>query len=35
MESIVRERIRLVLKNNNSNPNKLSKKYSMNQKNIE
>lgn len=34
MESIVRERIRLVLKNNNSNPNKLSKKYSMNQKTL-
>lgn len=34
MESIVRERIRLVLENNNSNPNKLSKKYSMNQKTL-
>lgn len=35
MEADVKERIRLILELNNSNPNQLAKKYSLNQKNIE
>ena len=34
MEVDVKERIRLILELNNSNPNQLAKKYSLNQKTL-